>query len=151
MTTQNIVHLRSLQAPITLPTPGSQITQPGKLLRLATVARAMLDEARDTPCDPAGCERMRLAYRRTVHELAELLSDDLRLELYDLVATFEDDAPSPSELRVAQAELVGWLEGLFTGIAAAVRAHEEVASAGRGEGYGAMEADSTGPMPGQYL
>lgn len=151
MTTQNIIDFESRLSPIAASGPGTQVTSPGKLLRLAAVARAMLDEARDAPCDPAGCERMRLAYRRTVHELAGLLSDDLRLELYDLVATFENDSPSPSELRIAQAELVGWLEGLFTGIAAAVRAQQEQVSVAGGEPVPEVERTSMRPMPGQYL
>lgn len=87
-------------------------------MRIAAVARAMLDEARDTPCDEAGCERFRTIYTETIRELGSLLSEPLTKELEHLAITFRT-RPSPSELRIAQAELVGWLEGLFHGISAA--------------------------------
>ena len=123
------------------------ITQPGKLIRLGAVAQAMLREAQDTPCDAAGCERLRAIYQRTNDELHGLLSDDLRAELAHLVLPFENMAPTPSELRVAQAELVGWLEGLFSGIASAITAQELEARA-QSEALAGTTIDS---MPGHYL
>jgi len=128
----------------------SFIEQPGKLMRLAYVARAMLDEARDAPCDAAGCERLRAIYERTLGELSALLSTDLRGELEHLAVTFGDAAPSPSELRVAQAELVGWLEGLFHGIAAAAQDQGAGAKDLAAAIVDAAQPD-TGQMPGQYL
>ncbi len=101
---------------------GSYIHSPDKLMRVAGVARAMLAEARETPCDQAGCERFRAIYENTIRELSTLLSEDLQRELGHLAVPFLADSPSPSELRVAQAELVGWLEGLFSGIGAAAQA-----------------------------
>ncbi|MEE8330703.1 MAG: proteasome activator [Acidimicrobiia bacterium] len=106
---------------------GSVIEKPGKLMRIAAIARAMLDEARDTPCDEAGCERFRTIYEETIRELGSLLSDTLTAELDHLAITFRT-RPSPSELRVAQAELVGWLEGLFHGISAAASGRAEEAT-----------------------
>lgn len=114
--------------------PKTYVEHPDKLLRIASVARAMLEEARRTPCDPVGCERLREIYQHTRDALADLLSHDLRTELMLMTPGFSE-TPSPSELRVAQAELVGWLEGLFSGIAAAV---------------GELETDDR-PAPGQYL
>lgn len=123
----------------------SEITihEPEKLIRLAAMAKFMLDEARSTPCDAAGCERFRRIYERTLHEVEGLLSDDLKVELEYLTVTFEKPSPTPSELQVAQAELVGWLEGLFNGIAAATMS--QLADTADEE-----EQDDR-PMPGQYL
>ncbi len=113
----------------------AQIQEPEKLIRLAAMAKFMLEEARSTPCDTAGCKRFRRIYERTLHELRELLSEDLQVELTFLTVTFEKSSPTPSELQIAQAELVGWLEGLFNGIAAATMS---------------QQSDDR-PMPGQYL
>ncbi|MDP2624078.1 MAG: DUF2587 domain-containing protein [Actinomycetota bacterium] len=127
--------------------PRELVRHPEKLVRLAAVARAMLDEVRATPCDAEGCERFRRIYERTLSELGGLLSPDLQTELVYLTVTFETPSPTPSELRIAQAELVGWLEGLLNGIAASAIEERLLAGdtiAGRGE------IDSR-PMSGQYL
>lgn len=131
----------------TLTEPEETVRHPEKLMRLAAVARAMLDEARETPCDSAGCERLRRIYERTLSELGRLLSPDLQTELAYLTVTFETPSPTPSELRVAQAELVGWLEGLFNGIAAAAMSQQYAAD----EQTAAIAEVDTRPMPGQYL
>ena len=94
----------------------SYITEPGKLVRMTTMARAMLEEARSTPCDAAGCERLRRIHDRVITELRGVISDDLHEELQTLAVRFDQDSPTPSEVRVAQAELVGWLEGLMAGM-----------------------------------
>ena len=94
----------------------SYITEPGKLVRMTTMARAMLEEARSTPCDAAGCERLRRIHDRAITELRGVISDELHDELQTLTVRFDQDSPTPSEVRVAQAELVGWLEGLMTGM-----------------------------------
>lgn len=122
------------------------IEHPDKLIRIASVARAMLEEVRDTPCDTAGCERLKQIYEYTRNELASLLSQDLRTELM-LMTTAFDETPSPSELRVAQAELVGWLEGLFNGIEAAAMT-QHAATMQQTEALAAIDER---PMPGQYL
>lgn len=95
-----------------------QVTSPTKLIRIASMVRTMLDEVRHAPLDEAGRIRLRGIYERTVGELHDVLSEDLRDELSDMVLPFSADAPSESELRLAQAQLVGWLEGLFHGIQA---------------------------------
>ena len=127
----------------------AQIQQPEKLIRLAAMAKFMLDEARSTPCDTAGCERFRRIYERTLHELGGLLSTDLQVELAFLTVTFEKSSPTPSELQIAQAELVGWLEGLFNGIAAAT-VSQQSDTHDRARAIAEVEADGR-PMPGQYL
>lgn len=142
--------INSAQTPPSGQTP--YVEQPARLMRIASVARAMLDEARTTPCDAAGCERFRAIYERTLDELDSLLSEDLRLELSYLTVAFDDPSPSPSELRVAQAELVGWLEGLFSGIAASVRSQELMAHEQVEAILTEVSAESDGrPMPGQYI
>ena len=92
------------------------ITEPGKLVRITTMARALLEEARSTPCDAAGCERLRRIHDRVIAELTGVISSDLHDELLTLAVRFDQDSPTPSEVRVAQAELVGWLEGLMAGM-----------------------------------
>jgi hypothetical protein len=92
------------------------ITEPGKLVRITTMARAMLEEARSTPCDAAGCERLRRIHDRVIAELNDVISAELHEELRALAVQFDEPSPTPSEVRVAQAELVGWLEGLMAGI-----------------------------------
>lgn len=127
----------------------ARIDEPEKLIRLASMARFMLDEARSTPCDAEGCERFKRIYERTLHELEELLPQELKTELEYLTVTFGMESPTPSELQVAQAELVGWLEGLFSGIAAATMSQQSEAQE-RAIAIADVETDER-PMPGQYL
>ena len=82
------------------------------------MVRALLDEARRAPLDDAGRRSLKEIHERSIHELEEILSPDLRQELADVTLPFSSDTPSDAELRIAQAQLVGWLEGLFHGIQA---------------------------------
>lgn len=102
----------------------------------------MLVEARAIPCDGTGCGLFRQIYERTIAELGRLLPDELRSELANLATVFVGPAPTPSEIGVAQAELVGWLEGLLNGIAAAAHATESLRE---------EELVAVAEMPGQYL
>jgi hypothetical protein len=97
---------------------GEKISSPTKLIRIASMVRNMLDEVRRAPLDDGGRRRLREIYEKSLDELESVLSPDLSRELSDVVLPFSSDAPSESELRLAQAQLVGWLEGLFTGIQA---------------------------------
>ncbi len=99
------------------------ITEPAKLLRIASMVRELLDETRQASLDEAGRTRLGDVYRRAVGELTEVLSPDLQEELGGLAPPLEG-VPSESEIRVAQAQLVGWLEGLFHGIQAAMFAQQ---------------------------
>jgi hypothetical protein len=94
------------------------ITSPTKLIRIASMVRSLLDEARRAPLDDAGRRLLREIHDRSLGELREILSEELRTELGEMTLPFTSDTPSESELRVAQAQLVGWLEGLFHGIQA---------------------------------
>src|SRR5436190_9374631 len=97
---------------------GEQVARPTKLIRIASMVRALLEEARRAPLDDAGRRALKEIHERSMHELEGILSDDLKEELSEVTLPFSSDAPSESELRIAQAQLVGWLEGLFHGIQA---------------------------------
>src|SRR3954447_9017749 len=97
---------------------GEQALRPTKLIRIASMVRGMLDEVRRAPLDDAGRRALREIHERSLQELEGVLSEDLRKELEEVVLPFTSEAPSESELRIAQAQLVGWLEGLFHGIQA---------------------------------
>ena len=105
------------------------ITEPAKLLRIASMVRELLEETRQTSLDEPGRKRLAEIYGRSVGELAGILSEDLREELASLAPPINDGVPTESELRVAQAQLVGWLEGLFHGIQAAMFAQQASARA----------------------
>lgn len=97
---------------------GEQVARPTKLIRIASMVRSLLDEARRAPLDDAGRRSLKEIHERSLRELEEILSQDLRDELSEVTLPFSSDTPSESELRIAQAQLVGWLEGLFHGIQA---------------------------------
>ncbi len=100
--------------------PNETIEHPAKVMRIGSMIRQLLDEVRRAPLDEAGRGRLREIYETSVRELGECLSADLREELSRLTSPFSSDVPSEAELRVVQAQLVGWLEGLFHGIQAAL-------------------------------
>jgi hypothetical protein len=100
------------------------IQHPAKVMRIASMARQLLDEVRHAALDEASRSRMREIYETSVKELSEILSPDLKEELTRLSLPFNQDAPSDAELRVAHAQLVGWLEGLFHGIQAMLFAQQ---------------------------
>ena len=104
-----------------------QVTKPTKLIRIASMVRQMLDEVRRAPLDDAGRRRLREIHEKSVHELETVLSPELQKELEEVVLPFTSDAPSESELRLAQAQLVGWLEGLFHGIQATLFTQQAMA------------------------
>jgi Protein of unknown function (DUF2587) len=108
--------------------PDSVVAQPAKLLRIASMIRELLEEARQASIDEAGRKRLATIYDRSVNELREVLSPDLLRELEELMPPVEG-VPSESEIRVAQAQLLGWLEGLFHGIQAALWAQHMQAQA----------------------
>jgi hypothetical protein len=106
------------------------IEQPAKVMRIGSMIKQLLDEVRAAPLDEASRARLADIHRRSVTELEEGLAPELRDELERLTLPFtEDTVPSESELRVAQAQLVGWLEGLFHGIQTALFAQQMAAQA----------------------
>lgn len=101
------------------------VTSPAKVMRIGSMVKQLLEEVRSAPLDEASRERLAEIYDRSVTELAEALSPDLRDELQSLALPFDDgEIPSESELRIAKAQLVGWLEGLFHGIQATLMAQQ---------------------------
>jgi hypothetical protein len=104
-----------------------QISSPTKLIRIASMVRTMLDEVRRAPLDDAGRRRLREIHEKSLDELEGVLSPDLQQELSEVVLPLTDDTPSESELRLAQAQLVGWLEGLFHGIQATLFTQQAMA------------------------
>lgn len=130
------------------------IEQPAKVMRIGTMVKQLLDEVRAAPLDEAGRARLKEIYETSVSELATGLSPDLKEELEKMAPPFGDATPSSSELRVAQAQLVGWLEGLFHGIQAALMAQQMAARAQldqmRQQGLPEAEPGS-GMRPGTYL
>ena len=129
------------------------ITEPGKVLRIGSMVKQLLEEVRQAPLDEASRERLAEIYERSVIELSEALSPDLQEELKMIALPFNgDDIPSEAELRVAQAQLVGWLEGLFHGIQAALFA-QQVASKQQFEQMRQLPSNGAGPAErnGTYL
>jgi hypothetical protein len=104
-----------------------QVTSPTKLIRIASMVRTMLDEVRRAPLDDAGRRRLREIHEKSLDELESVLSPDLQQELSEVVLPITSDTPSESELRLAQAQLVGWLEGLFHGIQATLFTQQAMA------------------------
>lgn len=100
------------------------VEHPAKVMRIASMARQLLDEVRHASLDEASRSRMREIYETSVKELSEILSPDLKEELARLSLPFNEQSPSDAELRVAHAQLVGWLEGLFHGIQAMLFAQQ---------------------------
>ena len=144
------------------------VSEPAKVMRVGSMIKQLLDEVRSTPLDEPSRQRLRSIYDRSIEELGSALSADLREELNRLAFPFQDEGtPTEIELRVAQAQLVGWLEGLFHGIQATLFAQQMAARQqlenmrglppgvqGPG-GPGAFPGDGTGPIaddrPGTYL
>src|SRR4051812_8005495 len=107
-----------------------QVEQPAKVMRIGSMIRQLLEEVKSAPLDEASRNRLKEIHKASVHELEAGLSPDLVEELERLALPFSDDAtPSDAELRIAQAQLVGWLEGLFHGIQTAIYAQQMAAGA----------------------
>ncbi|MGH3666518.1 MAG: proteasome activator [Egibacteraceae bacterium] len=96
------------------------IAEPGKLMRIAIMLRELQEEVRRAAPDQAGRDRLRVIHERALSGLCEVLPEDLRSELGELALPFESGTPTESEILINQAQLIGWLEGLFQGIQAAL-------------------------------
>ena len=107
--------------------PSELVEQPGKVMRIASMIKQLLEEVRSAPLDEAGRTRLAEIHRRSISELEEGLAPELIEELERITLPFDDEAPSDAELRIAQAQLVGWLAGLFHGIQAALFAQQMAA------------------------
>jgi len=105
------------------------VAEPAKVMRIGSMVKELLEEVRRAPLDEAGRVRLREIHETSIRELAEGLSPDLKDELERFSLPFDDKAATEAELRIAQAQLVGWLEGLFHGIQAAIFAQQMAARA----------------------
>ncbi len=146
--------------------PSSLVGQPAKVMRIGTMIKQLLEEVRSAPLDDAARARLAEVHERSLRELEDGLSPELIEELHRITLPFSDDqTPSDAELRIAQAQLVGWLEGLFHGLQTALVAQQMAAQAQLsqmrralpgghpvdGDGHGLPEASAGDPGPGQYL
>jgi hypothetical protein len=144
------------------------VGQPAKVMRIGTMIKQLLEEVRSAPLDEAARARLAEVHERSLHELEDGLSPELIDELHRITLPFADEqTPSDAELRIAQAQLVGWLEGLFHGIQTALVAQQMAAQAqltqmrralpgghapgGPGMPGGPVPGASSEPGPGQYL
>jgi len=130
------------------------VNEPAKVLRIGSMVKTLLDEVRQAPLDEKSRLRLREIYEQSIRDLSEGLSPDLVEELDRMALPFDDTAPSEAELRVAQAQLVGWLEGLFHGIQATLMSQQMAARAQLEEirQRGLPQAGETGgARPGAYL
>jgi hypothetical protein len=108
--------------------PSRLIEQPSKVMRVGSMIKQLLEEVRAAPLDEASRHRLREIHQRSIAELEDGLAPELREELERLSLPFDENTtPSEGELRVAQAQLVGWLEGLFHGIQATLVAQQMAA------------------------
>ncbi len=149
--------------------PTALVDEPSKVMRIGTMIKQLLEEVRSAPLDEAARSRLVEVHARSIHELEDGLSPELVEELRRLTLPLgQGEAPSDAELRVAHAQLVGWLEGLFHGIQTALVAQRMATQAqlaharhalppgltvaGRpGERPPAEGEGDLRPTPGQYL
>jgi len=96
------------------------VSHPTKLIRIASMTRAMLEEVRHAPLDDGGRRRLADVHSRSLNELREVLSPELLDEFNEIMVPLNDTEVTEAELRIAQAQLIGWLEGLFHGIQASL-------------------------------
>jgi len=135
------------------------VSEPAKVMRIGSMIKQLLDEVHSTELDEPGRARLRDIYRKSLDELGSALSPDLREELERLAPLFDGDGQPPTdvEIKIAQAQLVGWLEGLFHGIQATLFAQQMAARQQlekiRGQlpqGQGQEQGPGQG-SPGTYL
>ena len=145
------------------------VEEPAKVMRIGSMIKQLLDEVRQADLDGPARERLKAIYDSSIQEVGQALSPDLRAELERVAIPFGDDSePSDAELRIAQAQLVGWLEGLFHGIQATLFAQQMAArnqldqmrgqlppgampGPGPNGAPGADSADGGDVRPGTYL
>lgn len=126
------------------------VEQPAKVMRIGSMIRQLLEEVKAAPLDEASRNRLAEIHRSSIAELEQGLAPELVEELHRLSLPFTENAtPSESELRIAQAQLVGWLEGLFHGIQTAIYAQQMAARAQFEQIRRALPPGMLGGHPGQ--
>jgi hypothetical protein len=130
--------------------PAELVEQPAKVMRIGSMIKQLLEEVRSSPLDQAGRARLAEIHERSITELEKGLAPELVEELRRIALPFGDgETPSDAELRIAQAQLVGWLEGLFHGIQTALMAQQMAARAQLDEMRRALPMGHGPGMPGQ--
>jgi len=124
------------------------VEQPDKVMRIGSMIRQLLDEVKSAPLDEASRTRLREIHQASIKELEQGLAPELVEELERLSLPFAQETPSESELRIAQAQLVGWLEGLFHGIQTAIYAQQMAARAQLEQMRRALPAGALHQVPG---
>jgi len=123
------------------------IEQPAKVMRIGRMVQQLLEEVKSAPVDEPGRKRLATVLHTSIQELKEGLAPELDEELDRLIQPFDETTPTESELRIAQAQLVGWLEGLFHGIQTAIYAQQMAA---RSQLEQMRRALPPGAMPGMH-
>lgn len=139
--------------------PADLVEEPAKVMRIGSMIKQLLEEVRNAPLDEAGRRRLADIHHRSLEELKDGLAPELVEELDRIALPFRDDSPSDAELRIAQAQLVGWLEGLFHGIQTALVAQQMAAQQqlqqmralppGPGSSYGTPPGAHPDQQPGE--
>ncbi|WP_347353582.1 bacterial proteasome activator family protein [Intrasporangium sp.] len=107
--------------------PADLVEEPAKVMRIGSMIKQLLDEVRSAPLDDKGRKRLAEIHHQSIEELKDGLAPELVDELDRIALPFTDESPTDPELRIAQAQLVGWLEGLFHGIQTALVAQQMAA------------------------
>ena len=146
----------SLQPQVVDQTPdadddGTYVSEPARLIRIASMTRAMLEEVRQAELDDPGRSRLMQIYASSISQLRDSLSEDLAHELDEMFGPLEGAEVSESELRIVQAQLVGWLEGLFHGIQASIFSQQAAAAAQLEEMRKRLALERGEAASGQYL
>ena len=128
--------------------PADLVEQPAKVMRIGSMVKQLLEEVRSAPLDQQGRTRLAAIHQRSIAELKDGLAPELVAELERIALPFQDEAPSDAELRIAQAQLVGWLEGLFHGIQTALVAQQMAAQAQLQQMRQLPPGVNPPPMPG---
>jgi hypothetical protein len=124
------------------------VEQPAKVMRIGNMIRQLLDEVKAAPLDEASRQRLAAIHSASIAELKDGLAPELVEELERIALPFSsDETPTDAELRIAQAQLVGWLEGLFHGIQTALFAQQMAARAQLEQMRRALPAGSSMPVP----
>ena len=132
------------------PTAESSISDPAKLIRLGTMVQTLMAEVRQADTDEESRRLLARIHEETMEELATVLSDDLMDELTEFADCCGDDGvPTESEIRVAQAQLVGWLQGLLQGLQASMAQQQAAAAMQLQQLQQSRPAPNTPKLPGQ--
>jgi hypothetical protein len=126
------------------------VEQPAKVMRIGRMVQQLLEEVKSAPLDEPGRKRLATVLHTSITELKDGLAPELDDELDRLIQPFDETPPTESELRIAQAQLVGWLEGLFHGIQTAIYAQQMAARSQLEQMRRALPPGAMPGMPGQH-